>query len=175
MTSPVLPALISRPFLDVPNDPTVFQTLQQDLTSGLPAKVDLDGARGLVLAVPLGVARNVLSADPATVAFDTGSFTGPTTPRDYDATWPRLTFVAGGVIGETVPVLPGVRFAVRLGADASVEITVDTLVVTVGTLRSPGQFGSRLALRWRALGPAPDAGPPPSTGDPSIPIPNSTT
>jgi hypothetical protein len=174
MTSPVLPALISRPLFDVPvlpgPDEPPPQVLKQELTSGLPVRVDLDGARSLVLAVPLGVARSVLSADPQAVVFDTRAAVDPAVARDPGAAYLRLTLLSGGVIGETVPVVAGVPFALRLGAVAAVEVTVDLLVVTIGTLRSPGQFDSRLALRWRDLGPAPDTGPPRPTGDPGIPV-----
>jgi hypothetical protein len=178
---PALPALLSRPPFDVPalpapgaptGGPAAPQALRQDLSSGLPVKVDLDGARSLVLAVPLGVARSVLSADPQAAVFDTRALLAgdPAAARDAGAAWPRMTLVAGGAVGETVPVLAGVPFALRLGTAAAAEVTVDLLVVTVGTLRSPGQFGSRLALHWRDLGPAPDAGPPPPDGDPGIPL-----
>ena len=70
-----LPALISRPLLDAvppPADPRT-QVVRQDLTAGLPARIDLDTARGLVLAVPLGVARAVLAADPSAVVFSTAN------------------------------------------------------------------------------------------------------
>jgi hypothetical protein len=178
MTFPLLPGLISRPLFDVPalpgpdvpaSGPAAFRVLKQELTSGLPVRVDLDGARGLVLAVPLGVARSVLSADPQAVVFDTRTAGDPAAARDPGAAWPRVTLLSGGVIGETAPVVAGVPVALRLGAAAVVEITVDLLVVTIGTLRSPGQFASRLALRWRDLGPAPDTGPPRPVGDPGIP------
>lgn len=179
--SPVFPALIARPsFLvpapparDVPTSgPAAPRVLERELTSGVPAKIDLDGARSLVLAVPLGVARAVLTADPQAVVFDTRVPGDPAASRDTGAAWPRLVLLSGGAIGETVPVVAGVPFALRLGATAVVEVTVDLLVLTIGTLRSPGQFGSRLALRWRDLTLAPDTGPPRPTGDPGIPIRN---
>jgi hypothetical protein len=92
--------------------------------------------------------------------------------------WPRLTLVVSGAIGETVPVVLGVPFrlagppgsAPPPGA-AVVEVTVDRLVITAGTLRSPGRFGSLLSLRWRDLTPAPDEGPLSPVGDPGIPLP----
>ncbi|HEU5111328.1 MAG TPA: hypothetical protein VFT95_22535, partial [Micromonosporaceae bacterium] len=70
---PTLPAVISRPPLDDPpapvTDPAEF-VLRLELSAGLPARIDLDPVRGLVLAVPLGVARAVIAADPAAVLFD---------------------------------------------------------------------------------------------------------
>ncbi|MET8850182.1 hypothetical protein [Amycolatopsis sp. NPDC004625] len=179
MTAFALPGLISRPPFDVPavpgpdvpaSGPAAPRVLKQELTAGLPVRVDLDGARGLVLAVPLGVARSVLAADPQAVVFDTRAGADPAAARDAGAAWPRLTLLSDGAIGETVPVVAGVPVALRLGAVAAVEVTVDLLVVTIGTLRSPGRFGSRLALRWRDLGPAPDTGPPRPAGDPGIPV-----
>ncbi|MGW5714790.1 hypothetical protein ACWEVP_01385 [Amycolatopsis sp. NPDC003865] len=178
MTFPALPGLIGRPPFDVPplpgpdvpaSGPAAPRVLKQELTAGLPVRVDLDGARALVLAVPLGAARSVLAADPQSVVFDTRVPVDPAATRDPGAAWPRLTLLSDGVIGETVPVVAGVPVALRLGAVAVVEVTVDLLVVTIGTLRSPGQFASRLALRWRDLGPAPDTGPPRPAGDPGIP------
>jgi hypothetical protein len=171
----LLPALLTVPPFEAPSlpatdgptsGPGVARSLRQDLSAGLPVRVDLDGARSLVLAVPLGVARSVLSADPQAAVFDTRT---PVT----GAARPRITLLVGGAVGETVTVVPGVPFALRTGTAAAIEVTVDLLVVTVGTLRSPGQFGSLLALRWRDLGPAPDVGPPASVGDPGIP-PNGT-
>lgn len=185
---PTLPALISRPLQDAVRPPATAgtgpapQAVQQELSAGLPARIDLDAARSLVLAVPLGVARAVIAADPSSVVFDTGA-AGPadgSVPRDGGGVWPRLTLVVAGAIGETVPVVLGVPF--RLAgpagpagpasptAAAVVEVTVDRLVVTAGTLRSAGRFGSRLSLRWRDLTPAPDDGPPSQLGDPGLPL-----
>lgn len=166
---PTLPALINRPLLDTatPTDPDLV-VVRQELSSALPARIDLDTTRGLVLAVPLGVARAVMAADPATIVFDTAAVVAA---RSYDATWPRLTLVTGGAIGTTAPVVPGVPIRLAPASpSATVEVIVDQLVITAGTLRSPGRFGSQLVLRWRDLAPAPDEGPPPALGDPSIPL-----
>ena len=57
----------------------------------------------------------------------------------------------------------------RLGGTGVVEVIVDLLLVTAGSMRSPGQFGSRVTLRWRPLDAAPSTGPPPTRGDPGIP------
>ncbi|MEV7041725.1 hypothetical protein [Amycolatopsis sp. NPDC051061] len=168
-----LPALISRPLQAVvppPADPRT-QVVRQELTAGLPARIDLDAARGFVLAVPLGVARAVLAADPSAVVFSTAEPGDSTVFRDDGAAWPRLTLVVTGAIGTTVPVVAGVpvRLAGSTGP-AAVEVTVEELVLTAGTLRSPGRFGSRLSLRWRDLALGADDGPPHPLGDPGVPV-----
>jgi hypothetical protein len=77
--------------------------------------------------------------------------------------------VVGTTIADTAPVVPGVRFRLASGTTAAVEMVVDLLVLTAGTLRSPGPYGSRITLRWRPLDVAPLAGPQPARGDPGIP------
>jgi hypothetical protein len=179
---PVLPALISRPLSPAPPAPPAgpdlagalpFLTVTQELSAGLPTRIDLDAGRRLVLAVPLGVARAVITADPSAVVFDSAALDppDPAALRDGGAAWPRLTLVLADEIGQTMPVLPGVagRLTGPDPAVAVVEVTVDRLVITAGTLRSPGRFGSRLTLRWRDLSLGLDAGPASGTGDPSIP------
>lgn len=173
MLTPTLPAIISRPPLDavaVPPDPGLL-VVRQELSAGLPARVDLDDTRGLVLAVPLGMARAVIAADPSAVVFDTGVANPPdiAADRDHGGAWPRLTLVVNRAIGDTVPVVLGVPFRLAAGT-AVAEVTVDELVIMAGTLRSPGRFGSRLTLRWRDLTLATDDGPPRPTGDPGIPV-----
>jgi len=168
---PALPALINRPLQDVavPPDPG-SQVVRLELSSGLPTRVDLDPTRALVLTVPLGMARAVIATDPSAVVFDT-AVANPgdsAATRDHGGAWPRLTLVVNGGIGDTVPVLLGVPFRLA-GTDATVEVIVDRLVLTAGTLRSPGRFGSQLSLRWRDLTLASDDGPPRPVGDPGIP------
>jgi hypothetical protein len=88
--------------------------------------------------------------------------------RDPAVPGPRLTLVDGGTIAGTMAVVPGVPQRLGLGSAAAVEVVVDRLVLTAGSLRSPGSYGSRITLRWRDLRTAPDAGPPPATGDPAL-------
>jgi len=174
---PVLPALVARPLRDE-DDATVVRsatgllaaprTLDVDLDAGVPARLPLDSARTLVLGVPLGVARAVLALSPLTVVVDTRREVEPSGHARTHAR-PRLTLVAAGVIGDTVPVVPGVRQRLGLGGTGVVEVIVDLLLVTAGSMRSPGQFGSRVTLRWRPLDAAPSTGPPPTRGDPGIP------
>ena len=174
-TLPTLPALISHPLLNAappPPDPGLL-VVRQELTAGLPARLDLDATRGLVLAVPLGVARAVMSADPSAVLFDTGvaNPVDSTAFRDHGGAWPRLTLVVTGTVGSTVPVVAGVPFRLAgPSGTAAVEVVVGELVLTAGTVRSPGRLGSRLSLRWRDLTLARDTVPVRQLGDPGIPM-----
>lgn len=174
---PALPALVSRP-REVAAVPQDTQVVRLELSSGLPARVDLDATRGLVLAVPLGTARAVIATDPTAVLFDAANPSDLLAARDYGGAWPRLTLLVNGAIGDTAPVVLGVPFRLAAGlasgeatTGVAVEVTVEELVLTAGTLRSPGRFGSRLSLRWRDLTLAPDEGPPRPLGDPGIPRP----
>lgn len=162
---PGLPALVSRPLLDdVPAaaDQPAGVPLQLDLTAGIPARIDLDGARGLVLAVPLGVVGPVLACDPLAAVFDT-------LDPDPAAVRPRLTLLDDGAIADTAAVVAGVPLRLGHGTAGVVEVVVERLRLTAGSLRSPGDYGSRLVLRWRDLRAAPATGPPTATGDPAIP------
>jgi hypothetical protein len=173
----VLPALVTRPLRD--DDATraatpaaeplaARRTLDADLDAGIPARLALDGTRTLVLGIPLGVARAVLALGPLDVVVDTRSEVEPSgTARTLAR--PRLTLVDAGVIGDTVPVVPGVPQRVGHGGVGVVEVVVDLLVITAGSVRSPGRFGGHLTLRWRPLDTAPSTGAPHPSGDPGIP------
>ena len=66
---------------------------------------------------------------------------------------------------------PSVVMAVRLMYAGAVVSALSLIVglLTVGSLRSPGQYGSGIAFRWRDVRPGADAGPWLATGDDSIP------
>lgn len=143
-------------------------TLRQALDSGVPARIPLTGQRALVLAVGLGKARELMDADPSAVAVDLVAAGTPAEP-DPDRPVARLTLLDGATLGDTVRVVAGVRSTLAVAGGAAVEVVVDDLTITAGSLRSPGQYGSSIALRWHAIGTAPDDGPPPAPGDPSLP------
>jgi len=172
-----LPTLVTRPPLDAPAVPEPpagpFVELDTELADGIPARLGLDGTRSLVLSVPLGSAAAVLAADARAVVVDTRDGARPRPPDQPAATGgelgPRLTLVDGAANGDTAAVVPGVRQRLGLGATALVELRIDVLVLTAGSLRAPGRFGSRLLMRWRFLDVAAPTGPPPVLGDPTIP------
>jgi hypothetical protein len=173
---PTLPSVLTRPLLDgtgttpAPDDGTQ-QSVQLNLRAGIPAVIALDTRRSLALAVPLGVAGALLAADPLAVVVDTGDTAyqpAPGEQRDPMAPIARLTLIADGAIGDTGAVVAGVPQRLGIGSAAAVEVVVDSLVITAGSLRAMGDYGSQITLRWRDLRTAPATGPPPVTGDPAL-------
>lgn len=171
-----LPALLTRPTaaLDEPRTSAPLEglsALRYPLDAGVPARIPLAGDRALILALGLGQARRLLELDPAAVVI------GPTaassldtdTDRDPDQPVARLTLVAGEAIGETCAVVPGRSCRLAVAGATLVELVVDRLVVTAGSLRSPGQYSSVIELRWRETDRASADGPVLGEGDPGIP------
>jgi len=171
---PALPSVLTRPLPDgaatAPDDGTQ-QSVQLNLTAGIPAVIALDAGRSLALAVPLGVAGALLAADPLATLVDTGDPAyqpAPGEQRDPMAPTARLTLIANGAIADTTAVVAGIPLELGTGSAAAVEVVVDRLVVTAGSLRAMGDYGSQITLRWRDLRTAPSTGPPPVTGDPAL-------
>ncbi len=160
----VLPDAVAGPAAAVTGE----TTLRQALDAGVPTRLPLTGQRALVLAVGLGKARELMDADPSAVVIDLAAGDADAA-ADPDQPVARLTLLDGPTLGDTVPVVAGVRSTLAAGAGAAVEVVVDALTITAGSLRSPGQYGSSVTLRWLAVGAAPDDGPPPAPGDPSLP------
>ena len=174
-----LPAFVSRPLVDAHADALGVDVVagvpapagvvvDSPLTDGVPARIALDASRTLVLAVPVGVARVLLDADPLTAVWDdltAGTSTGRT---PVDVPRPRLTLLVDERIADSAVLVEHrpIRFADN--GLAQVEVVVDRLVLTAAALRSAGRSSSRLVLRWRDLLVADDVGPAPTAGDPAI-------
>lgn len=175
----LLPAVVTRPlvdaFVDAPGPapgratapPAVLAT---ELPEGIPARLVLDAHRTLVLAVPLGVARPLLEADPLTVVVDDALLTGsdPAQRVVPDVPRPRLTLVADGRLADSITVVPGVAATLADGGRALVTVVVERLRITAGSLRGPGAFGSLLRLTWTDPTAAGDHGAAPVPGDPAL-------
>jgi hypothetical protein len=176
----VLPTLVTRPLADAyadALDPAAPPTadpprsiVDSELPDGIPARLALDGTRVLVLAIPLGTARPLLDADPRTVVVDDRAIAAapPDRRAPLDLPRPRLTLIADGRIADTVAVVPHVPLSLGDGLRSVVEVIVDRLVLTAGSLRGPGRFGARITLRWRDLLIAGNTGPAPIPGDPAL-------
>jgi hypothetical protein len=172
-----LPALIARPDAVLPNssgvEGPVYASLTISVDTGVPARIVLDGSRTVLVAVPLGQARRWMGNDPRTVVVDSSTAAAPMTPpgvgRTLDQPGPRLTLLEAGAVGDTAAFTPGLPTILTMGGRAVVEIVIDSLTLTVGSLRSPGLYGSSIQLRWRDLRPAGNTGPALSLGDATIP------
>jgi len=171
-----LPALLTRPAvaLDEPRNtapPEGLSALRYPLDTGVPARIPLAGDRALILAVGLGQARRLLELDPAAVVIgpSAASSVDADIDRDPDQPVARLTLVAGEAIGETCAVVPGRSCRLAVAGATLVELVVDRLVITAGSLRSPGEYSSFIELRWRETERASAAGPLLREGDPGIP------
>jgi hypothetical protein len=172
-----LPALIGRPDAVLPDTsgtaaPT-YASLTISVDTGIPARIVLDGSRTVLMAVPLGQARRWLDDDPRTVVIDSSTAGKPMMPpgvvRTLDQPGPRLTLLEAGSVGDTAAFTPGVPTILTMNGRAVVEIVIDSLTLTVGSLRSPGLYGSTMQLRWRALRPAGNSGPTLAQPDSTIP------
>lgn len=170
------PARLIRPAAVLPTPTPVadgLTALTLPLDAGVPARIALDGSRALILGLALGQARRYLDEDPAAVVLDShaGAGTGPDAelPRDADQPVARLSLVDGATLGDTVPVVAGMPWTLQVAGAASVRLVVDRLVLTAGSVRSPGRYGSTITLRWADARTAGNAGPALSTGDPTIP------
>ena len=174
-----LPSLLTRPpvLLAAPADASLppgvalapVTAVRLPLDSGLPARIPLTGDRVLVLAVSLGRARELLAADPAAVVVTLADSGSLAPVRDPDQPVARVTLLDGSTIGDSSTLTRDVRLTLGVHGAASVELVVSALTVTVGSMRSPGQYGSSIAFRWRDVRPGADAGPWLATGDDSIP------
>lgn len=170
----MLPAFVTRPLIDAYADALTSAVsprgavdagtlLDSALADGVPARLPLDSSRSLVLAVPAGVARVLLDADPLTVVWPS-----PLDRTPVDLPWPRLTLVVDERIADSTAVVVGTPVLLADHGRAVVSVTVDQLVLTAGTLRAPGRFGSRVVLRWHDLLVAPGNGPAAVVPDPAL-------
>jgi hypothetical protein len=173
-----LPALLTRPVAVLPAaQPRAApdSTTSFSLDNGVPARIPLSGDRVLVLSVGLGRARALLASDPASVVVTAGTTAVPPADplvlRDPDVPIARLSLLEGAALGDSVPVVVGIAVTLSVSGRSVIEVTIDAITLTAGSLRSPGQYGSSVTLRWRDLPPAGNAGPQLATGDDSIPRP----
>jgi hypothetical protein len=172
-----LPAVVTRPILDAYADALTLPSaspaavapdtvVDSALTDGVPTRLLLDASRSLALAVPIGVARVLLDADPLTLVWSAG--VSPLVRTPVDLPRPRLTLLVDERIADSTAVVEHTPLLLADRGRAVVEVVVDHLVLTAGTLRGRGRFDSRIVLRWRDLLVASPTGPAAVVGDPAL-------
>jgi hypothetical protein len=158
--------------------PDGFTEVRQNLTAGLPHRVELGAGVHAVLILPTGLARQWLATDPLAVV---SSSADDLAPRPAPTAAPPLPALVGRVplrlvvrqgtrILGSVPVATGLR---RVCPDAgtptapggtpvAVEVLVLAWLLHAGTVRGSGDYGSQLTVAWRRTDRAVDQfGPPP--------------
>jgi hypothetical protein len=138
-----------------PQAPEGFTSIDQPIVDGLPHVVALGGGLSLALVVPTGLATLWRDVDPSSVvsssepelspAAEAGAGEAPRTPA-------RLFLRIGGTVASSIPLAVGLRRAVPEAGDSSgvrLEVVVLSWDIRAGSLRGPGDFGSRIAVATR--------------------------
>jgi hypothetical protein len=148
----------------VTEPPDGFTAVRQNLTAGVPHRIELGAGVHAVLILPTGLARQWIDTDPLAVV-STSDDDRITRPAPTPAPAPRLVQRAplrlvvrrGTVVLGSVPLAVGLR---RLCGP--VEIMVTAWHLSAGTVRGSGDYGSYVSLGWRRADTAVDVfGPPP--------------
>ena len=143
-----LPAQVQR-FLVPAAAPVGFVRLGLRLLGGLPVTIPLDEEVALVIVVPTGLAAAWREADPTSVVSrSTPELTPVAAPVGGNRAPARLLVRVEGAIVGSVPLVANLHR--RLPDDAArVEVMVISWDLRAGSLRGPGDVGSRLELAWR--------------------------
>jgi hypothetical protein len=158
---PVPSVLVARELTPEPDltPPAGFALVDQALVDGLPQRLPLGGDLLGVLAMPTGLALAWRDGDPTEPVSSSGDQLAPATPADDGATGAvdralvRLFVLEGDRVRGSLPLIAGRRLLVGddgLPPGVRLELVVLAWDVRAGSLRGPGDVGSRLALAWRA-------------------------
>jgi len=140
-----------------PAVPDGFERLPTALVAGLPHSIALAQDLTLLLVVPTGLATRWRDADPAAVV--TASDPEPAAGPAGRAPARLLLRGSDGVLA-SVPLVAGLRRTLPDG-QARVELLILGWEIRAGSLRDPGDVGSRIELAWRPADRAGDTFSPP--------------
>lgn len=157
---PVAPPIPVDRYL-VPDTPTGtpegFIAVDQAVSAGLPHVIDIEKDTKLLLIAPTGLIADWRDADPTSIISSSDGAVQPFSGRpdeaiaDASRSPVRLLLMGGAATIASVPLVAGLRqFAPDLGTPGvRIEMVVRSWRICVGTLRGPGEFGSRISLSWR--------------------------
>jgi hypothetical protein len=137
--------------------PEGFTAVDQAISAGLPHTISLEKDTKLVVIVPTGLITEWRNVDPTSIVSQSDDqmqpYTGNPGEPIADATRApvQLLLMVGADMVGSLPLVAGVRrFVPDLEARAvQIELIVQSWRIVAGTLRGPGDFGSRIALSWR--------------------------
>jgi hypothetical protein len=134
--------------------PEGFTVINEPLTAGVPHTITLDRELRAVLVVATGLATAWRDADPAAVAFSSDDEYAAVVPGADLLARPcaALLVRSGTAVLATVPLIAAARQRVA-AADRGVvaELIVVRWQLRAGSLRGPGDVGSRIELAWRRV------------------------
>jgi hypothetical protein len=141
-----------------PFDATGFTVVDQAMTAGLPHVVPINPQLSLVISLPSGLAATWRDADPSAVVSHSDLETAPqpatgALPVEYAQRPPLRAYlrISGSTI-DVVPFVAGARVALPDGVappGAQFELHLLSWNICAGTVRGPGDFGSRISVAWR--------------------------
>jgi len=137
--------------------PEGFTKIEERLTNGLPHSITLTGDRRLLLIVPNGVPALWRDSDPAAVVSSSVDERKPKAQvlslsiGDLSRPPALLLYQVNRTTIASAPLVAGIAQRIPQSEDpAAVEVMVLDWEIRAGTLRGPGEFGSRIVLGWRA-------------------------
>lgn len=142
-----------------PQPPEGFTLVDEPIIGGLPFTLQLDAETRLVVTLPNGLGLAWRDADPTSSVSMSDDQMDSTAPGQVepigDVTCPPLRFlmVRSGETIASVPLAVGVPRTLPDGGEgdrgARVEVVLLSWDLRAGSLRGPGDFGSRVILAWR--------------------------
>lgn len=142
--------------------PAGFTVIEQQIVQGLPHTIKLTDHLALILLLPNGLAHAWRDADPEAVVSRSADERQAQTAAQIAAQSalprPPLRLMAqlDGVLQESVAVVAGGRVPGPRGGrpDRGIRLELIPLswLITAGTVRGIGDYGSRIRLAWRARG-----------------------
>ncbi|HET8922549.1 MAG TPA: hypothetical protein VFN26_06085 [Candidatus Acidoferrum sp.] len=139
--------------------PDGFTSVNEKILDGLPHTIALDRATELVVAMPNGVALTWRDADPAALVSRSAEELSPYTPNPAEPVASvgraplRLLVRLNGALAFSIPLRAGQRRIASDSGDAvkgsQIEVYVLSWEIYAGSLRGPGDFGSRISFAWR--------------------------
>jgi hypothetical protein len=139
--------------------PDGFTRVDEPMTRGLPHIISLDRSTKVTFVLPSGLARawrNAESADLVSASDEqhAPAVSDPLQPEGDVARPPiRLLIERGGQVLGAVALAAGLRQVVPndggVARGAAIELVVLGWTLRAGTVRGPGDFGSRITLAWR--------------------------